>query len=201
METRNLSNEIKQGNTNMLKKIKSQFFISKIFDYMKKNKSLEIIKINRSIQKLMKIDLNRYRECSTVIIVELVPLKNAVGKFINIKEGEEKYFHIFFNDSKIEIKKTELKEGDNVSKIKIKIDYQVTSLAQLFQCCNCIQSIRFTNFYRKNITDMSYMFYECTSLIDLDLTIFTTDNVTNMSFMFSRCMSLKKLDLSNFNTK
>ena len=109
METRNLSNEIKQGNTNMLKKIKSQFFISKIFDYMKKNKSLEIIKINRSIQKLMKIDLNTYRECSTVIIVELVPLKNAVGKFINIKEGEEKYFHIFFNDSKNEIKKNRIK--------------------------------------------------------------------------------------------
>ena len=43
-------------------------------------------------------------------------------------QNEKEYFHIYFNESKDEIKSTELAEDNKVSKIKIIIDYQVKSL-------------------------------------------------------------------------
>ena len=52
-----------------------------------------------------------------------------------------------------------IKEEDKVTKIKIIIDYQVKSFKNLFNDCNCIESINFKKFYRNNITDMSFMFW------------------------------------------
>ena len=43
-------------------KIKSDFFIRKLFDYMKKNKSLEIIKYNKRLQKRLNLSINDYKE-------------------------------------------------------------------------------------------------------------------------------------------
>ena len=105
--------------------------------------------------------------------------------FINIKEEDKKYFHIYFNNNKEEIKKTEINEEDKVSKINITIDYQIESFDWLFANCNCIESINFKNFHRDNIKDMSGMFSYCSSLKELNLSNFNTNNVTNMDSMFS----------------
>ena len=95
------------------------------------------------------------------------------------------YYHIYFNDNKKEIKRNYLDGNDNVSKIKIIIDYQVKSFEQLFYYCKCIEYIYFKKFYRNNIFDMEGMFYECSSLKELNLSNFNTNNVTDMGRMFN----------------
>jgi len=130
---------------------------------MKKKISLEIIKYNKDIQKRLKININHYKEYSEIyssIEIELTTKENEYGKFINIKEGDEKYYHIYFNDNKKdEIKNTYLNKDDKVSKINIITDYQIKSFYYLFLDCECIESINFKKFSRININNMSIMFY------------------------------------------
>ena len=64
--------------------------------------------------------------------MDIIPIPNKYGPFINIEEKNNKYFHIYFNDNKEEIKRTELSKGDKVSKINIVIDYKVKSFNKLF---------------------------------------------------------------------
>jgi len=185
---------------NKLKKLKSDYFIQKVFNYMTEGKTLEIIKYNKSIQKRINININNYKDYYLKIEIEIIPINNE-GKFINIKEEDKEYYHIYFNDNKRkEIKRNYLNEENKVSKINIVIDYQVTSFSHLFDNCKRIKSIYFKKFYRNNITDMSGMFYGCSSLKKLNLNNFNTENVTNMNDMFRGCSSLKELNLSNFNT-
>ena len=142
-----------------------------------------------------------YSETFTQIEIEIIPTKGKYGKFIEINENDELYYHIYFNDNKEEIKnKYEIDEQDKVTKIKIIIDYQVKSFKELFKYCECNESINFNKFYRNNITDMSWMFNGCSSLKELNLNNFNTNNVTDMSHMFQYCSSLNELNLNNFNT-
>ena len=189
---------------NQLRKLKSDYFIQKFFEYIPERKSLETIRYNKRIQKRIDININHYKayfETKTSIELDIIPMKGKCGRFINIDEEEEKYFHIYFNDNKKkEIKITSLNKDDNVSKISIIIDYQIKSFSYLFYNCKYIESIEFKKFYRNNITDMSSMFRGCESLKELNINNFNTNNVTDMRSMFSGCESLKKLNLNNFNT-
>ena len=183
-------------------KIKSDYFIQKLFNNMQKRISLKIIKCNINIQKRLNININNYKDFSekfSSIGLEIIPIQNEYGPFINIKEEDKKYFHIYFNDNKEEIKKTELNEEDNVSKINIIIDYQIKSFSELFYYCKCIESIKFKKFYRNNITNMSYMFSECSSLKELKLNNFNTNNVTNMSNMLRGCSDELKMKIKSEN--
>ena len=189
---------------NILQNLKSDYFIQKFFDYIQKRRILKTIRYNKSIQKRINLNINHYKEYSekySSIEIEIKPMENKYGRFINIKEGDEEYYHIYYNDNKKEeIKSTSLNENDNVSKINIIIDYQVESFNELFYDCYCIESICFKKFYRNNVTNMSGMFRGCSSLKELNLNNFNTNNVTNMSCMFYGCSSLKELNLNNFNT-
>ena len=105
----------------------------------------------------------------------------------------KKYYHIYFNDNKEEIKRNNINEDDKARKVKIIIDSEVKSFSKLFYYCKCIESINFKKSFRKNNTNMSYMFSRCSSLKELNLNNFNTNNVTDISGMFSRCSSLKEL--------
>ena len=186
---------------NYLENIKSIFTIKNIFQNLRKNIALNIIKYNKKIQNRLNIEINNYIQLS-VIKIEIIPSKNKIGEFINIiNKEEESYYHIYFNGKKKQIQRYKIENNENVNKIRIVIDYKVKSLYKLFSCCECIESIHFTNFHRENITNMSFMFYKCSSLKELIFTNFTTNNVTDMRCMFFDCKLLKKLDLSNFNTE
>jgi len=189
---------------NLLDIIKSKYILGKIIDNLSKKKSLEIAQYNYKLQKKLDISLNDYKNFSqkySTIEIELIPIKNKPGNFINIlNKNTAQYFHIYFNDCKEEIKYYYLKENHNIEKIKIKIDPQITSFFCLFQYCSCIESINFIKFSRNNIYNMSYMFDYCISLKEINFTNFNTDNVENMSNMFKECTSLKELNISNFNT-
>ena len=186
-----------------LEKIKNNFILKKIFGYVKKIKYMEIIKYNKKLQKRLNLSFDGYQEYSQLyssIIVELKLVDNKYIRFINIPYTKKEYYHIYFDNSKEEIKRNYLNENEKVKIIKIKIDHQVTSFQKLFSYCDIINSIIFKKFSRNNITDMSYMFSGCSSLKELTLSNFNTNNVTNMSGMFSGCSLLTKLNASKFNT-
>ena len=187
--------------TSYLDKIRSPYILQNIFSIVRNFKrKLEIVRYNKYLQRRLGVDINQYKMFA-IIEIELIPAKNKYGKFININnQEEEQYFHIYFNDSNEEINRNYLLENEKINKIKIIIDFKVTSFYELFSYCECIESISFTNFYRKNINNMSFMFYKCTSLTKINFSNYITINVENMSCMFYECSLLKELDLSNFNT-
>ena len=158
--------------------MKSYYIILLIFEYTTERKSFEAIRYNKNIQKRINININHYKAYSeeySSIEIDIMPMKGEYGKFINIKEEDKKYFHIYFNDNtKKEIENTSLNKDDNVSKISIIIDYQIKSFSKLFFYCKCVKSIKFKKFYRNNVTNMSWMFCECSSLKKLSLTNFNT---------------------------
>ena len=151
---------------NIFKNLKSDYFLQLLFNILMKKKSLNIIKYNKNIKDRINISIKDYKEYSEIyssIEIEIKPVNNEYGKFININKENEKYYHIYFNDNKEEIKINYLKENENVEKLKIIIDYPIKSFEELFAYNICIEYIFFKKFYRNNITNMERMFYKCSS--------------------------------------
>ena len=191
---------IKSFKGNSLNKVKSNYILKVIFNNLHTNKLLEIIRYNKYIQKRMNKDINYYKKYLQIGI-EIIPLENIYGNFINISNNDDKtYYHIYFNDNEEEIKRNYITKEDKVGKIKILIDYEIKNLYGLFKDCKCIKILNFLRFNRKVNEDMSYLFSRYSSLEEIKFSNFITNNVTNMSHMFYECSSLKKLNLSNFNT-
>ena len=117
---------------------------------------LNIVKYNKKIQNRLNLSINDYKECCKIEI-ELIPIPNSRGTFININENDEEYYHIYFNDNKEEIKRKDkniIKTKDKVTKIKVIIDYQVQSFRDLFSFVFIIKEINFKKFYRTNNNDL-----------------------------------------------
>ena len=183
-----------------LRNIKSLFILKKIFNLLRKSKTLNIMKYSKKLQRKFGFNFNYYKEYFlflSPIEIELKLVYNEYGgKFINISDKNKKYYHIYFDNSLKEIKRNYLNENEKVEKITIIIDYQITSFKNLFETCYIIKSVFFKRFNRINITDMSGMFKSCTSLKELNFSKFINSNVTNMEEMFFCCLSLKELNLS-----
>ena len=180
-----IQKSLDEKDSNILKKIKHYLEISQSVIEFKKN-----------------TDINNYKEnlgTNSSIEIEIKPVNNKYGKFINIKKEDEKNYHIYFNNNKEEINRTYFDENEEIEKIKIIIDYEVKSFKNLFNNCDCIESINFKKFNRNNIINMKRMFYRCSSLKELNLNNFNTINITDMRKMFSGCSSLKELTFNNFN--
>ena len=187
----------------ILKKLKGNYFLQKVFNNLMRKKLLDIIKYNKNIKKRINITIKDYKEYADLyssIEIEIKPVDNKYYKFINIRNGDEKYFHIYFNNIQEETKRNYIMKNEIVIKLKIIINYQIKSFERLFENCECIEYMHFTKFYRNNITNMGNMFNGCSSLKELNLSNFNTINVTDMRYMFYNCSSLKELNLSNFNT-
>ena len=204
LSNKNNGNSEQIKSKNILRNIKSDYILQIIFDNLQKEKFLDIIKHNKKAQIRLNLTIKDYKDFSEIyspIEIELIPLENKYGNFINIlNKEEESYFHIYFNDDKDEIKRNHLNEIDKVTKIKIIIDYQIKSFFQLFFRCKCIKSINFKKFHRNNINNMSCLFYGCSSLNELNIFNFRTDNVIDMSYMLAYCSALKELNISSVNT-
>ena len=97
------------GLNNKLRVIKSDFFLVKMFDFIKTKKTLETIKYNKYIQKRINININNYKAFSELyssIEVEITLDKNIrSGHFIIIENDDKRYCHIYLNNNK----KTKLK--------------------------------------------------------------------------------------------
>ena len=162
--------------------IKSDYMLKKISDNLKICKLLNIIRYNKKLQKRLNKDINDY-EINSSIKIEIIPKKNIVifpSVFVNLYRLKQ-YPQIYFNDNyNKEIKRNFINEDDKISKITIIIDYEVNSLNQLFQECNCIEKINFRKRNNKKITDLSYMFYGCNSVKEINISDIYLKNLTNM---------------------
>ena len=190
----------------LFQKITSKYIIKHIFQNLSKGIFLNFIRYNKSLQQIFELTIKDYKEYSELyspIEFELIPASNKYGKFINLSEddSDQKYYHIFFNDSNEEqdICSLDKEENDKINKIKIIIDHNIKSFEKLFEDCKCIESIKVKKFSRINIEDMRAMFWECTSLKEINLEKFKTNEVTNMSWMFFNCKLLKKANISQFS--
>ena len=86
---------------------------------------LKIIKKNKKIQERLNISIDDYKECSELyssIEIKLKPADNKYGEFINIPKKEKEHYHIYFDNSKEEIKRNYLEKNEKVKMIKIIID-------------------------------------------------------------------------------
>ena len=185
---------------NFLILIRSKYILKQIFDNLKENKLLEIVRYNKNIQNILNKGLQDFINEFSKIEIEIIPKENKFGKFISIPKKYESYYHIYFNENKEEIKRQKLNEDENIFKIKVILDYKIKSLSHLFYKCKCIKKITFIKFNKKDIVKMSYMFCGCSSLEILDISNFITDKVTNMSYMFYDCRMLNGLQILNFKT-
>ena len=86
-----------------LENLKSDYFLEKIYNNIQKKKSLEIVKYNKKVQNRLNLDVKDYKEYSEIEI-EIIPIKDKYGKFIDINKKDKLYYHIYFNDNKKEIK-------------------------------------------------------------------------------------------------
>ena len=208
MYTYKLSNakkiELNQSKSNIFENINSKYILEQILNNLGRNKSLSMIKYNKKLHIKLDININTYKEYVEIfspIEIEIIPNKIYYGIFINFpKQKDELYYHIYFDNNTKEVKRNYLLNNENISKIKIIIDYQITSFSGLFYNCKCIKSIDFKKFNRININNMSFMFWSCLFLKNVYFSNFNTIKVTDMSSMFSRCSSLEEIDLSQFNT-
>ena len=157
------------------------------------------MKYNRTIQNRMDLNIKDYKEYASIEI-EIKPVSNKQGKFIDIKKEEQMYYHIYFNKNDAEIKRNYIYKDEEINIIKILIDFKVKSLKELFFNCDIISSVCFKNFNRENINDIGGMFCGCSSLKKIQFNSFNSTNVEDMSFMFCDCSSLNALNLNNFNT-
>ena len=101
----------KKNSLSKLKKIKSSYILKIILYNLQKKKILDIIKYNEKIKKRINININDYNEYSlkfSSIEIEIKPVNNKYNQFINIERGNKKYYHIYFNNNKKEIKRNHI---------------------------------------------------------------------------------------------
>ena len=182
-------------------KIKSKYILKKIFQNIKQNKYLQLIKYNKKIQYKLDKSIEDYKEYNQIEI-ELRPKLEYKdkSKFINKNDYDRFNIHIYINDDRKESDSCFLEANQNIQKIVIKIDFEKKSLKGLFKNCDCLEEINFIKFNRKDIIDMSEMFRGCINLNKIFLLNFKSDNVTNMSYMFGGCSSITNLNILKFNT-
>ena len=111
--------------------VRSDYILRIFFNCIAKKKTLRIVKFNKNIQKRLDISINDYKEYSQIhssIEIEIKCDDGKYGKFINIKNEERKYFHIYFtyyNNSKEEINRNILKMNEKVKMINVKKLYHL----------------------------------------------------------------------------
>ena len=77
------------------------------------------VKNNKNIKKRIHLNINDYKEYSekySSIEIEIKPVNNKYGKFINIKEDQEEIFAVKLEDKKVD---TNVKEPENIILNKI----------------------------------------------------------------------------------
>ena len=98
MNCRNIAKNEQLKESKYFEKLKSDFILRKIINIIKRNKSLEIMKYNKKLQKRLNININNYKKYSQLyssIEIELKLSDNKYGEFINISDEEKEYYHIY----------------------------------------------------------------------------------------------------------
>ena len=83
MNSINISKNEQLKESKNLENLKSDFFLIKIIELIKQNKSLEFMKYNKKLQKRLNININNYKEYYQLIEIELKLVDNIYDKFID----------------------------------------------------------------------------------------------------------------------
>ena len=134
-------NKINNNKNNILKNIKSKYILEGILNNLVDERLLSIIKYNKYIQNKIDKDKNYYKNYFQIEI-DIIPVKDEYGKFINIFH-KESFYHIYLNNNEKEINRNYITKNDYAEKIKIIIDYKFKSLTGLFKECECIKKINY----------------------------------------------------------
>ena len=149
LESNNKTRRNQIKSKNKLIKIRCNYFLEKLFNILEKKKSLDLIKYNKKLKKRINININDYKEYLekySSIEIEIKPVNNEYGKFINIEKEEEKYYHIYFNNNKKEINRNYINKDEEIKIIKITIDYQITSSMNYLKIANALKLYILKNF-------------------------------------------------------
>ena len=186
-----------------IENVKSKYILQKIFNNIRKDKAIKIVRYNKNIQNKININIDDYEkywiEKYQPIEIEIIPYKNKYGEFINIFDKDDyKHYHIYFNNNyKKQIKRYYLKNNESVTKINIIIDYSVKKFSWRFRKCDCIEYFSFKNYYR-NYFIMREMFRDC-SIKVADFSNLSCKGIS-MEGMFCGCSSLSKVKLPHMNS-
>ena len=85
----------KTGSKNIFRKLKSDYFLQKLFNILSKKKLLDIIKYNNNIKNRINIsikDYKEYLEMYSPIEIEISLINHSYGEFININKGKKNIF-------------------------------------------------------------------------------------------------------------
>ena len=133
--------------------IRSKYILQYIFNNLQEDKLLNVIRYNKNIQNKLNKDINDYKELVKIEIEVFLKENEFPGpstelnkKRISFDKFDIKYFHIYIDNDKEEIKRNYIIYGDKASKIKIKIDNEIKCLNDLFNDCFDIIKIKFIKF-------------------------------------------------------
>ena len=189
-------------NKSYLDDLHSNFILKKILNNLDKRICAQLIRYNNNIKRKANITIENYHKLYKIyskIEVEIIPsCCPFTSENLITMNYDKSYYHIYYNDEKIEAKFSYIRNKNR--KVRIVIDTEFSSFKGLFKNCR-IQKLKFLSFKRIDVTDMSEMFSGCDDLIEVDLSNIITKNVTDMSYMFAKCNSLEKINISNFDTK
>ena len=79
------------------------YFLRILFNNLIKKKTLDIIKYNKKIKDRMNINIKDYKEYLEIyssIELEIKTIENGYDTFINFKDEDKIYYHIYFDDNK-----------------------------------------------------------------------------------------------------
>ena len=152
----------------MLNNIRSAYILRYVFENIKEIKSLKLAINNKSLQQKLYISLVSYIRYHNQTEIEIIPTDNIGDKEKNIfmnYSNEPKFYHIFFDDKKVD--RNYISKNEKVSKIKIYIDMEIESLEKIFEKINCIKEIKFIKYNNPNIKIINRMFLDCKNLSKL----------------------------------
>ena len=94
-------------NINLLFNIRSKIIMKIILDNLTQKTKLNIIRYNKKIQNRFNIGIDDYIKENSLIIIEIIPLENKYGNFINIFNSKlQPNYRIYFDDNNNEVKRT-----------------------------------------------------------------------------------------------
>ena len=180
---------MKKENSKALKDVKSNYILEKISANIKLNKTLELIRYNKLLQKRLNKNSYDYKHYLSTEFELIMEYKS--GKFININDNNKSSINIYLDNSKIESQKNAINSSDKIHKIKIMINRELKSFSGLFMDCKNIKKITVIKCYSNNIINMSSMFKGCVSLKEIILDKLITSEVIDISHMLSGFSSLR----------
>ena len=124
--------------------VKSHYILKILFQNLHIYKYLNIIRYNNALKNRLNKTIKDYTD-NAKIEIEIFLYKNELNKYINniINQLNKDYYHCYLDDKIEEFRDYFNINNNKLSKIKIVIDHEITSLNNLFKGFDFIKKINF----------------------------------------------------------